>query len=59
MNWPALMAIGLGQMRLSPAVFWSMTPREFTAALGPQAADPMTRETLDTLTAQHPDMPHE
>ena len=27
------MAVGLGAMRLSPADFWAMTPREFAAAM--------------------------
>ena len=57
MNWPDLM--GLGQMRLSPAVFWSMTPREFRAALGVQAPDPISRDAFDALAALHPDTPHD
>lgn len=28
------MAAGLGRLRLAPAAFWAMTPREFAAALG-------------------------
>lgn len=31
--WPAIMAAGLGALRLAPEVFWSMTPVEFAAAL--------------------------
>jgi uncharacterized phage protein (TIGR02216 family) len=57
MNWPALMSLGLGHLRLSPDAFWSMTPREFQAALTPYTADPMTRAALDRLAAQHPDPP--
>ncbi len=55
MNWPLLMSFGLGQLRLSPETFWSMTPVEFRAAVVPYTADPMTREALDRLAAQHPD----
>ncbi len=55
MNWPALMSLGLGHLRLTPDTFWSMTPREFQAALAPRTANPMTRAALDTLAAQHPD----
>ena len=55
MNWPALMALGFGQLRLTPETFWSMTPTEFWAALTPYSADPMTRDGLDRLTTQHPD----
>jgi uncharacterized phage protein (TIGR02216 family) len=28
------MGLGLGAMRLSPAAFWAMTPRELSAAVG-------------------------
>ncbi len=28
------MAVGFGLLRLSPAALWSMTPREFAAAIG-------------------------
>lgn len=60
MNWTALMAIGLGQLRLSPEVFWSMTPRELAACTGGLASTvPMTREALERLAAQHPDTPNE
>lgn len=56
MPWVALMKLGLGRLRLSPASFWAMTPREFRAALqdGPQAA-PMDRAVLGALMARHPD----
>ena len=57
MNWPSLMSLGLGHLRLTPEVFWSMTPTEFRAALVPYSADPMTRDALDRLTTQHPDTP--
>lgn len=57
MNWPALMSLGLGQLRLSPQTFWSMTPTELRAALTPYNADPMTRAALNYLTTQHPDTP--
>jgi uncharacterized phage protein (TIGR02216 family) len=54
------MATGLGVLRLSPAVFWSMTLHEFSAALhgllGPQnTAPPLTRASLSTLMSQFPD----
>ncbi len=56
MNWPALMAHGLGTLHLSPAQFWSMTPREFVAASGAlSAASPMDHAALDSLRAQYPD----
>lgn len=56
MPWAILMTLGLGRLRLSPASFWAMTPREFRAALddGPQA-EPMGRAALAALMARHPD----
>jgi uncharacterized phage protein (TIGR02216 family) len=51
------MAVGLGVLRLSPAAFWSMTPREFAAAAGwmaPAAARP-TRADLGQLMQRFPD----
>lgn len=56
--WHALMAAGLGRLRLAPACFWAMTPREFLAALGHGAttgAAPIRRETLQALMAAYPD----
>lgn len=56
MNWPALMAVGLGALRLPPAVFWSMTPRELDAALGPRRPPaPPARADFDALCAHWPD----
>lgn len=54
------MRTGLGLLHLTPAVLWSMTPREFAAAvegaLGPQATHgPIDRRTLDDLIARYPD----
>jgi uncharacterized phage protein (TIGR02216 family) len=53
------MAAGLGLLRLSPAVFWSMTPKELAAALngllGPAAAGPLPRGSLAGLMARYPD----
>ena len=54
------MAAGLGTLRLSPPVFWSMTPRELDAALrgafGVEAAVPSpSRQDLAMLMAAYPD----
>jgi uncharacterized phage protein (TIGR02216 family) len=56
------MAAGLGLLRLCPADFWSMTPRELDAALrgllGPAHFDiPTTRSTLSDLMRRYPDRP--
>lgn len=59
MNWPALMALGLGVLRLPPQTFWQMTPREFSAALhgaiGHISAPPMNMAEFSNLAARFPD----
>ncbi|HWB46501.1 MAG TPA: phage tail assembly chaperone [Hyphomicrobiaceae bacterium] len=53
------MAAGLGTLRLTPAVFWSMTPKELAAALRPLlstvASDPPPRAALAALMTRYPD----
>jgi uncharacterized phage protein (TIGR02216 family) len=54
------MAIGLGLLRLPPAAFWSMTPRELDAALtglfGRAFTDgPLPRTALADLMRRYPD----
>jgi uncharacterized phage protein (TIGR02216 family) len=54
------MAAGLGLLRLRPADFWSMTPRELDAALtgllGRTHTDgPLPRSALAELMARYPD----
>jgi uncharacterized phage protein (TIGR02216 family) len=54
------MAAGLGLLRLSPAAFWSTTPRELAAALrgllGPTNTDaPLPRASLAQLMSRFPD----
>ena len=56
--WGEAMAFGLGVLRLPPAAFWAMTPRELAAAMGTMAmtaAGAPSRADLDTLIAAHPD----
>lgn len=60
-DWPGLMRLGLGVLRLAPDSFWSMTPAEFRLALegaGVLAAGgtgPMGRKRLSELMAAFPD----
>jgi uncharacterized phage protein (TIGR02216 family) len=52
------MAAGLGLLRLPPAHFWSMTPRELEAALRALAGHPDTplpRDALADLMLRYPD----
>jgi uncharacterized phage protein (TIGR02216 family) len=56
------MAAGLGLLRLRPADFWSMTPKELDAALrgllGPaHDREPLSRAALAELMSRHPDRP--
>ncbi|GAB4225327.1 MAG: hypothetical protein Kow0032_00900 [Methyloligellaceae bacterium] len=58
-DWPWVMALGLGVLRLPPAQFWAMTPRELHAAAsllfapGRQAAP--GRADLAALMHRYPD----
>jgi uncharacterized phage protein (TIGR02216 family) len=53
------MGAGLGLLRLPPAHFWSMTPRELAAALrglAPAHADePPRRAALAAMMVRYPD----
>jgi uncharacterized phage protein (TIGR02216 family) len=54
------MRAGFGLLRLAPSVLWSMTPREFAAAiegaLGPHVTpDVLDRRSLDALITRYPD----
>lgn len=55
------MALGLGQLGLAPAVLWSMTPREFDAAVRGHfglsvSAQPLARAELNALMGSYPDI---
>ncbi len=52
------MAVGFGLLRLSPASFWAMTPREFERAwsvLHPSHGNALTRPELEALMTRFPD----
>lgn len=58
--WDEAMAFGFGILRLSPDVFWRMTPRELAAALRAvhgQTLLPFGRESFDDLLTRFPDGP--
>jgi uncharacterized phage protein (TIGR02216 family) len=56
--WARAIGFGLGVLRLAPAQFWAMTPRElslaFEAVFGVAGRAP-ARETLEALMAAFPD----
>ncbi|MEL6773338.1 MAG: rcc01693 family protein [Pseudomonadota bacterium] len=59
-DWDGLMRLGLGQLRLSPEVFWAMTPVELDralegAGLAPIGGSAPGRGMLDALMARFPD----
>ncbi|MBN9028998.1 MAG: hypothetical protein BGO05_21255 [Rhizobiales bacterium 63-7] len=57
--WERAMHAGLCLLRLDPACFWAMTPRELHAATGgltPASGAP-DREALTALMRQFPDRP--
>ncbi|MGH2343326.1 rcc01693 family protein [Segnochrobactraceae bacterium EtOH-i3] len=59
--WEAAMGFGLGVLCLSPATFWSLTPRELAAAVrgrmpgGNAPARPPDRAAFGALMARFPD----
>lgn len=56
--WDAAMRFGLGVLRLPPAEFWRMTPRELAAAWGATVGDragPLGRDELGGLMERFPD----
>jgi len=56
LDWPALMKAGMGGLRLSPDVFWRLTPAELALMLGlADVPTPLGRARLDALAAQYPD----
>lgn len=55
-DWAGLMRLGIGRLRLAPETFWSMSPREFAAALeGAGVAAPVGQAHLGKLMARFPD----
>ena len=55
--WEAVMHAGLCLLRLSPEVFWRLTPVEFFAMTGGMrpAGDGMVRAGLEGLMSRFPD----
>lgn len=58
--WPALMRLGLVQLRLEPDVFWRLTPAELMLMAGaPEPGGALDRSGLADLIARFPDTPAE
>ncbi|MDK3072949.1 phage tail assembly chaperone [Sedimentitalea sp. JM2-8] len=55
-DWAALMRAGLQGLRLTPDVFWNLTPAELRLMLGNATAESsLSRAGLDALLAAYPD----
>jgi len=54
-DWPALMRLGLGHLRLAPDQFWALTPAELALIAGLDGARVMDRSGLAGLMAMYPD----
>ena len=56
MDWSGLMKLGMHRLRLSPDVFWRLTPAELQIMAGlAEAPTAMGRNRLAELTAAFPD----
>ncbi|TQM94290.1 rcc01693 family protein [Roseinatronobacter monicus] len=56
LDWPALMRLGLRELRLTPRDFWALTPVELMIMAGLEGAPgPLTRARLNELAARYPD----
>lgn len=53
--WDEAMGIAFARWGLAPAAFWSMTPREFAAAVGGRRAPGFDRTALAQLMLCYPD----
>lgn len=55
--WDEAIGFGLGVLRLSPAAFWAMTPRELALAIAAVtgATAPLRRADLADLMTRYPD----
>ncbi len=55
--WDEAIGFGLGVLRLPPAAFWAMTPRELALAIAAVtgATSPLRRPDLHDLMTRYPD----
>lgn len=58
--WKQAIGFGLGVLRLSPAQFWAMTPRELSYAIEAVTGRtaPLDRSGLAELMKRYPDAHH-
>lgn len=55
--WREAMRVGFGVLRLTPAAFWAMTPRELAAAVAALSPGgrPLDRDGFAALMRRYPD----
>ena len=55
--WADAMALGLGRLRLTPDIFWALTPKELLlmASGGRSTDDALWRDALADLIRRFPD----
>ena len=57
-DWAGLMRLGLVELRLTPEVFWALTPGELLLIAGVDPARaPLSRAVLRALLERFPDRP--
>ena len=54
-DWPALMRLGLGHLKLTPDQFWALTPAELALMAGLDGQQVMNRAGLSAMMAKYPD----
>jgi uncharacterized phage protein (TIGR02216 family) len=60
LDWPGLMRLGLGRLKLDPDVFWRLTPAELALMAGiDRQGGALSRRGLDLLIARYPDLEEE
>ncbi|MEM1074961.1 MAG: rcc01693 family protein [Pseudomonadota bacterium] len=56
LDWSALQRAGLRHLRLTPEVFWALTPAELSVMLGhPEKTGPLLSDGLRALMDTYPD----
>jgi uncharacterized phage protein (TIGR02216 family) len=59
-DWPVLLQVGLGRLRLTPDRFWALTPVELRLMAGPAKGPPaLGRSGLAALMKSFPDLPEQ
>jgi len=56
LDWPAMMRVGMGELKLRPAAFWALSPAELMVLVNPpEVQRPMGRSGFEALISAFPD----